>query len=222
MITQHKANLPTPIENILNMQNILIAIAATSILLVGCARPISIAPLKSAALGTPVTEAQVLVAVQHPNGIRLEKIKVADWNFPRNFVDPGEIDENGNYSVHREELLHEVFIYVLRHPEHGLYFIDAGFPKNREENYRFLLRWNVRKKTSKLTVHHTTADWLSQNTSEPLKGIFLTHLHFDHMQGVAELNSEIPLIVGPAEGTRRNIYNPVIAKPTRDALKNRS
>jgi len=195
--------------------------AALLALVAGCAAPLSKHPLKPATLGAPVSLAQMLAAFDAPSEATLEKIKVADWGFSRAYVDPKETEERGKIKVRTEDIAHEIYIYAFRHPTRGLYLIDAGFPKNHEEAYNFLLKLVVRDKDYGLVVHQTTADWLAENAGEPLKAVLITHLHFDHVQGVADLDPAIPIYVGSGAGARRHIFNRVIAKPTKLALKNR-
>ncbi len=190
-------------------------------LTVGCAAPLSKHQLQPATLGAPISTTQMLAAFDAPSEATLEKIKVADWGFPRAYVDPKETEERGKIKIRTEDTAHEIYIYAFRHPTRGLYLIDAGFPRNHEAAYNFLLKLVVRNKDNGLIVHQTTIDWLAENAGAPLNGVFLTHLHFDHVQGVADLDPAIPIYAGSGAGTGRHIYNRVIAKPTKLALKNR-
>ena len=52
--------------------------------------------------------------------------------------------------------------------------------------------------------------------------MFVTHLHYDHVLGVTELGRNVPVYIGPREGTHANFLHRFIVKPTRDALRGRA
>ncbi len=54
--------------------------------------------------------------------------------------------------------------------------------------------------TDALVIHQTTAQWLAEQ-SEPLAGVFLTHLHLDHVMGLPDIPAGTPVYVGPGEPT---------------------
>ncbi|NKB45526.1 MAG: MBL fold metallo-hydrolase, partial [Alphaproteobacteria bacterium] len=198
-----------------------IIVAVAVFCLSACDVPLSEHPLKPATLGTPVSNTQMLAAFDRKGEATLEKVKVADWAFRRGYVDPVETETSGEITIHKEEFAHEVYIYALRHPTRGLYLIDAGFSNNHEDAYGFLLKGSVRNEERLLVVHTSTIDWLSRNDGDGLQGVFLTHLHFDHMQGVADLDPVIPLYAGPGAGSSTHIYHRMISQPTALALSNR-
>jgi glyoxylase-like metal-dependent hydrolase (beta-lactamase superfamily II) len=46
-------------------------------------------------------------------------------------------------------------------------------------------------------VRITTAEWLAQNG--PIAGVFLTHLHLDHVMGLPDVPGDVPIYLGPGE-----------------------
>lgn len=58
-------------------------------------------------------------------------------------------------------------------------------------------------RTADLKVHVTTAEWLNSE-SDGLDGVFLTHLHLDHVMGLPDIPPETPVYVGPGEPAASN------------------
>ncbi|MBL9037361.1 MAG: MBL fold metallo-hydrolase, partial [Archangium sp.] len=52
----------------------------------------------------------------------------------------------------------------------------------------------------RVTFHQPLGDWLAVQATPPA-GVFLTHLHLDHVLGLPDLAAETPVYVGPGETT---------------------
>jgi N-acyl homoserine lactone hydrolase len=86
---------------------------------------------------------------------------------------------------------------LIRHPRGDLLF-DAGFGRDVEAHFRTtprLMQW-----TSEYTREATVAEQLQRAGIEPatLKGVVLTHAHWDHVSGLADLPG-VPVWVNPDE-----------------------
>jgi glyoxylase-like metal-dependent hydrolase (beta-lactamase superfamily II) len=66
----------------------------------------------------------------------------------------------------------------------------------------------------KVVVRTDTASWLAAQ-NEPLKGVFLTHLHPDHISGLRDVPASAVVYTGPGESATRHVTN-VIVKPITD------
>lgn len=178
-----------------------------------CATRLNTTPTELADLGVPATADQVVESMAQPGRLGFEKIAVADWHFPNTTRPPG----GGEWST--RELDAQICFYAIRHPERGLYFIDAGIPANYERYMGAILRKAVRD-TYDFSLHVSTDAWVRENGAP--RAAFITHLHYDHVLGVAALDRATPVYIGPNDGAHRNFFYRFINQPTREALEGRS
>jgi len=191
----------------------------TILMLTSCAVPLSRHAQVPADLGVPVSHASILESFNQIPRVRLEKIKVADWAFGQAFIDPADTKAVLTRKIDYKERVNPVYIYALRHPSRGLYLIDAGFSENYKPYFGPLLRKLL--KDGDLQVHLTPAAWLSGQADASVQGIFVTHLHYDHFQGIADLKPDLPIYVGANAGTNRHWTYRAIGRPNRRVLKGR-
>ena len=60
-----------------------------------------------------------------------------------------------------------------------------------------------------MQVHVDTASWIEAQR-EPLAGVFLTHLHMDHVSGMPDIPRGTPIYAGPGETMERDVTNWVV------------
>lgn len=179
----------------------------------GCAARLSNHPVTPANLGAPVTRAQMLSALQGAGVGDVEKVIVADWRWSEDFATPGIEPPDWR----SQPLDGQVYMYVLRHPAHGLYLIDAGLPADAARHLGLVVR-RAFAIDETFRLRQSTADSLSGETP---RGVFLTHLHWDHVLGLRDLPHEMPIFVGPQDGDQRHFLLRFIAPATRRALAGR-
>ncbi len=186
--------------------------------LAGCAA--SDHPTMPGDLGQPVLGTDL--ALQEPGPIRFERLVVADW----------EVDRSGLINLDhpraREAGLDsgpepiQIFLYVVDHPSFGTYLVDSGVESGFSEgqrNPRVGRIVDLAMNTGALRVHMTTADWLADRQHEggALAGVFLTHIHLDHIMGLPDLPPDTPVYVGPGE-TRASAFLNLFTRGTLDAM----
>lgn len=152
--------------------------------------------------------------------INFQKLVFADWAVDRegliHLQEPAAVKAGlkpGDEPI-------QIYMYVLEHPVHGRYFIDTGiadvFRKDRPE-------WPIKgfvasaMKMEKLKVNITTGEWNKENQGE-LKGIFLTHMHIDHIMGTSDIPKNIPIYTGPKEASHKAFLNMFVRGTTDDLL----
>lgn len=166
-------------------------------------------PVSPAQLGQVARTQTLEASLAKPGPIQLQTVVAADWKVPRsgvlNLKNP-KAKEAGL----KDELEPVVIVfYALKHPTHGLYMIDSGIEKALQEHRSDAaihglvgLVANI----GELKVHQNTADWIkSQN--EPVNGVFLTHLHLDHIAGLRDVSSRTPIFVGTGETHEKAFLN---------------
>jgi N-acyl homoserine lactone hydrolase len=166
-------------------------------------------PLAPAKLGAPRTTAQLLEMVDQPGPVLLETVNAADWEVPLgglvNLDHPTA--RAAHLTDHPEPI--QVFFHALRHPQQGLWIIDTGVEKAlRDDPGAAAIRGLVASvmHVDRMQIHAPLAEWLSR-AGAPLQGVLLTHLHPDHITGLADAPASAQVIGGPGEGRGRAFVN---------------
>ena len=100
-----------------------------------------------------------------------------------------------------------IYAYAITHPDFGLFLIDSGVSRRladtgAQTDISWLLRTVMH--TADIEVLVTTAEILA-SYDRPLVGVFMTHLHLDHIFGFADIPSTTPVYVGRGEMTARSV-----------------
>jgi len=166
-------------------------------------------------MGRPATEADLAANMTQQGDVRFEKVHTAAW----------EVDLSGMLNLDhprakaaglkdRKEPI-GIFFYVIEHPTRGTYLIDTGVAESFAiGGDKAPVGWLVRNAMGldALTVHKSTKAWLAEHPRR-VSGIFLTHLHLDHIMGLEDFPRSTPLYVGPSE-TRDSKFLYLFARST--------
>ncbi|MGB9937991.1 MAG: MBL fold metallo-hydrolase [Methanobacterium sp.] len=110
-------------------------------------------------------------------------------------------------NIEYKDLKVSVMSHWIKHPKFGDYLVDAGLDKSYYgdphgkmkgifvgifKRFGFLSEEYIQEKNQNI-AHH-----LKENSIN-LKGVFLSHLHSDHVAGVRELPKDIPYVIGKGE-----------------------
>jgi N-acyl homoserine lactone hydrolase len=168
-------------------------------------------------LGTPSSLAALEAVIDQPGPLEVETLVAADWQVPLsgllNLEDPAA--RGAELKDHDEPI--QIFLHVLHHPTRGLFLIDSGvesaFVHDRSHT---AVRGVVASVAGldKLVVEVDTKSWLERQ-HEPVRGVFLTHLHLDHLMGLPDVARGTPLYAGPGEAEATSFQNLLVA-PTTD------
>ncbi|WP_210413053.1 MBL fold metallo-hydrolase [Leptospira semungkisensis] len=133
--------------------------------------------------------------------IVFKKILAADWLADRdgliNFKDP-KVKAAG-LQPGKEPI--QIYYYVIDHPKFGRFVVDTGMadvfrkdPKEWPVSGLVASQMNI----PDLKIHTTIKEW---NAKDPKKtdGVFLTHMHLDHIFGVLDFPAGTPIYTGPNE-----------------------
>lgn len=185
----------------------LAAVALLATFTFGCAA--SHHPTIEGRLGAPVSSDAMLRVIDEPGPIEFEKVLAANWTVIRsgliNLDHPAAKRaglEDGDEPI-------DIYFYVLRHPKYGAFIVDSGLETGfRAPDSSDKVSWLVgyAMKTDQLKVHTTTAEWLAKET-DPLAGVFITHLHLDHIMGLPDVPSGTPVYAGPGETDASQVLN---------------
>jgi glyoxylase-like metal-dependent hydrolase (beta-lactamase superfamily II) len=197
---------------------LLISLMMTT-LLTACA--VTSHPAQLVEVGQPSQLAAIAPTLQKPGPIQFQKVIAANWA-----VDRGGLinldDPKAKAAGLKDELEDiQIYFYVLDHPRFGRYLVDTGLESTIKDNPEqspiggFISRF---LHMDKLVIHQTTRAWTQANPG-PIKGIFLTHMHVDHIMGMPDLDPGIPVFIGPEESTHKQFKNMFVRGITDDFLE---
>jgi glyoxylase-like metal-dependent hydrolase (beta-lactamase superfamily II) len=134
----------------------------------------------------------------------------------------------------------QIYAHLIKHPTRGYYLVDSGVSQHLiQDPSHSGISWVVRKymQTDKMQITKSTEDILASinnlestragdtANSTPLiapswlSGVFLTHLHIDHISGMPAIPNGTPIYIGPTESTKRNFMNLFVADTTDKLLE---
>lgn len=152
-------------------------------------------------LGRPASSAEMLATIGRPGPVEVETVKAADWVVARSGLINLEHPEARAAGLEDGDEPISIYMHVLRHPRFGTFLIDTGVEsafRDPEGNDRVGGLVASAMRTADLRIHVTTAEWLARE-DEPLAGVFLSHLHLDHVMGLPDVPPDTPIYAGPGE-----------------------
>ena len=190
-----------------------------SLLLAGCT--LTRHPTQPATLGQVRTFDDLNKVIDVPGPVTVDTVNTADWGVARS----GLINLNHPTAIAAglqdgEEPI-QVFFHALHHPERGLFVVDTGTPSElRDHPDDAAIRGMIAKaaNTKGMKFGTTLGDYLKKETG-PLRGVFLTHFHLDHIMGMPDVPDEVPLFAGPGETGVRTPVNALTRGTLRRTLK---
>lgn len=157
-------------------------------------------PTEPANLGEPVSASQMEAVIDEPGPVELETVVAADWSVPLSgLLDLDDPIARKAGLTDRDEPI-EILVFTLRHPRQGTFLVDSGVSRDLRNGTSDVVSplIDAVMHTDQLRVHEDTASLLERQP-EPLSGVLLTHLHLDHVLGIADVPADTPIYVGPGE-----------------------
>ena len=163
---------------------------------------------QNASLGQPSTMVKLLESLQQPGVIEFKKYAAADW----------AVDLSGLLNLEHpkaqaagiEDRLEQIqiFTYSLAHPTQGTYLVDSGLSQSFTDtanNSDVSTLVKMAMGMDLLKVHITTKSLNDQ--LDGIDGVFLTHIHMDHIMGLTDLGSDVPIYIGPGDAEAKDPMN---------------
>jgi N-acyl homoserine lactone hydrolase len=186
------------------MSNILRPTGLVCLVLIGasaCARTMSNHPVSLAELGDTQLTHTVSASLERPGIVNAHRIPVARMAHQVSAVIDLEHERAEFASIEDGELDYQIIVYVIEHPIYGPFLIDTGISASLEGQLSGPLRWALRD--AQVEIEVTTEAILENGAWKAPGGVFLTHLHWDHLAGLPDLPASTPLYVGPADGSHK-------------------
>ncbi|MBS2021426.1 MAG: MBL fold metallo-hydrolase [Deltaproteobacteria bacterium] len=176
--------------------------------------------VRPSTLGTSSSSDALEAVIDQPGPVTLETIKVCDWVVDRSGLINLDHPKAKEAKLTDGDEPIQVYFYALHHPTQGLFIVDSGFEKKlRDDPSNSAFGWMVRKfaDPAKMKWGTPLGDWLPQQR-EPLKGIFLTHLHLDHVGGVPDPPAGTLVYTGPGDSADSKFSNLFVQGSTNRSL----
>lgn len=172
------------------------------------------------ALGKARPAKDLLALLDEPGPVEVETVNSADWAVERGGLINLNHPTAKSAGLKNEDEPIQVYFHALRHPTQGLFIVDTGVEKAlRDAPEKSAMSGLVRSAMhmEKLKVNAPLGEWLAKQ-AQPLKGVFLTHLHLDHVTGMADVPAGTPVYTGPGESSARMFLNVAVQGSTDRAL----
>ncbi|WNG58147.1 MBL fold metallo-hydrolase [Archangium gephyra] len=197
-------------------------VAALVALLTGCA--VSTHATQKSTLGVSRSSAELLAVIDQPGPVSLETVASCDWQVDRsgliNLQHPRAREAGLTDGLEKIQ----VFFHVLRHPERGTFIVDTGVEKALRDNPREsamsgLVASAMKMETMKFLM--PLGDWLATQQT-PLQGVFLTHLHPDHITGMPDVPAGTAVYSGPGEASSSALMHAFVRSSADRALRGKA
>jgi glyoxylase-like metal-dependent hydrolase (beta-lactamase superfamily II) len=174
-----------------------------------------------ASLGQESTHVALLESLKKPGRITIEKIAMANWQVPLsgmlNLEHPKAIKAG---LVDKQENI-QLFLYVLKHPSNGTFLIDSGISESfidakDNKDISFIVKKAMGMST--IEVLKTTKEVV--NAVGSIDGVFLTHIHLDHIMGLLDMGRDVPVFTGPGEASSEAVVHAATRASTNRLLAN--
>lgn len=195
--------------------------AAAALTLATAACAVTSHPVEGATLGTPRSAAELLAVIDQPGPIEVETVASARWAVDRSGL--VNLEHPRAKAAGLADGLEPIAIYfhALRHPERGTFLVDTGAERAlRDAPGRAALRGLVARvmHAERIQVVRPLGDWLAEHPG-PVQGVLLTHLHLDHVTGMADVPAGTPVFTGPGEAGSRALLHAFVRASTDRALE---
>lgn len=153
-----------------------------------------------AEMGQSASYSDMLASLSTPGPIVFTKHLSARW----------QVDLSGLVNLDHEKAVAaglkdkkepiEIYTYGLQHPEFGSYLVDSGVSESFRDPATETAVSSLIKSLmgmDKLTVEKSTAEVADELGG--IDGVFLTHIHLDHILGLTDLPSATKVFIGPGD-----------------------
>lgn len=155
---------------------------------------------QAAVLGTPVSLAEMEASLATSGRLGFSAHTSANWQVPlRGLLNLEAPAAKAAGKTDGDEPI-QVYLYEFTHPQHGRFFIDTGVAQGLlEAPARHGVPAELFQAFGLGKIQLLQSSGEIASGGKPLSGIFLTHLHLDHISGLPDLPADIPLYVGRNE-----------------------
>lgn len=180
---------------------------ASLLTLTGCAATSH--PTTPATLGAPSSTTSLEAVVDQPGPVEVETIVSARWQVDRSgLLDLNDPRARAAGLVDGPEPI-DLYIHVLHHPQKGTFLVDSGVERAFVADPSHAVVHGTFGNLAHLERMVVERDMASVVGAppQPIQGVFLTHLHLDHVLGLRDLPSSVPVFVGAGDAEDTSFMN---------------
>ncbi len=169
-------------------------------------------PVEPAQLGVSRPAEALMAVADLPGPVGLETVIGADWSVPLSGLVNLDHAKARAAELRDEPEPIQIYLHAIRHPQHGLFLVDTGVERAlgvEGEDAAIQGIVAMFMDVDGMTIHADTASWLARQPAPPA-GVFMTHLHLDHVSGLRDVPNTTPIYAGPGETGDRNFTNLVV------------
>lgn len=113
----------------------------------------------------------------------------------------------------------EITTHILKRPNQDFYLIDTGVSEQLLQDPKEAgVGWMLKKYGGVDSMNaHPSTESIITNESGKLKGVFLSHIHLDHVTGLPAIPKETPIYIGKNEADAQLTLN-IIAQGTNNRM----
>lgn len=176
---------------------------------------------KTAELGENRSLEDLKSSLNSPGILTFEKHTAADWAV--NLSGLLNLNHPKAIAANIEDRLEpiQIYTYHITHPTRGTYIIDSGVSQNFEtpndnDDVSYLVKSVMG--IDLLEVKLTTQELDTRLGG--IDGVFLTHIHMDHIMGLTDLDPSVPVYIGPGDADAKALTNLATIGTTNNLLAN--
>ena len=171
-----------------------------------------------ARIGKPAGSAAMEALLDQPGPIELTTVG-ADWEANLsgllNLKHPKAVQAG---LTKRKEPI-QIYAHVVRHPTQGFFLVDTGVSRRLVEDPAGVGVGAVLRKyggIEKMRARQSTSE-IIESEGAPLTGVFMTHLHLDHVSGFPDIAKDVPIYTGAHEA-EASLFANLFAQGTNNHL----
>jgi glyoxylase-like metal-dependent hydrolase (beta-lactamase superfamily II) len=149
----------------------------------------------------------------HPVDVDVQAVVSARWEAGRK----GLLDLNHPVAqeagLTNEKIPIVLLVGVIRHPTAGDFVVDTGVSEELARRDRKGAVRGLTRAVTKPMEPLETLEGIVARKELDVRGVLLTHSHFDHVLGLPDLLPDVPIYVGPGELRQRRKLNGLL-RPT--------
>lgn len=153
-------------------------------------------------LTAPVSQTTWQGIFNNPRPVTVETLSTGKLDIPLSGA--ANLKHERAAGIKNKRLKVPVFCHLIQHPHYGDYLIDAGLDRSyRRKPYGRVKGLAVRFVIGRATQQEgqDALSGLEIRGARP-KGVFFTHLHFDHVAGAVDLPPDVALVASAHEQLR--------------------
>lgn len=172
-----------------------------------------------ASLGVARATSDLEAVVDVPGPLTVETVVGADWAVDASGLINLDHPKAKAAGLHDELVPIVIAFHAVHHPTRGLFLVDTGVDRALRDDREHTAFGGVAGRflhADRLVVKQDTAGWLA---GRPVRGVFLTHLHLDHLTGMRDVPNDAELFTGPAESAEVGLLPRLLRGVTDQALE---